>query len=455
MSLAKHFWNALLDLAEVYGGLEGNDGVDVDTTDVEQTLLISPRSRLGGDAARYGERAESNGQLEALDAVVIGGAERRDEQAEKVIGSEDSVPRLNCTDIYQDRMDESSNEAIEKISFSSVNTHTISQDLLSKQSEKFQEERLRHLKWQDKATMAIQDLKDEVQLRKDHQRTIKQAALREQFMMRHQMADLSREIRDLEVEKVQMAEEQARVVRAHAGRLQEVEARREEARRAAVEAEERCRKAEMEHEADMRRARSEIQEPRAGQTFTFTCRREVDEMRGRLAEVEKEKKEELAVKEEEMKKLRDSVADRDATIHRLRGEVDTSRQIYEEAMAEKARLHRAKMDADGKIDRLRTKNEDLMSKKGEAEARASGAECRAKGLQDQLAVARKGVDHWRSLYTDAVEDARDRVLGAYAVAGPQNTEEDSVEKLRKEKAELEEQMACLKREWREAWEKAV
>ena len=474
MSLAKHLWNALLELAEVVGGLEGNDGANVDG-DVDQTCLSScsaPRLKPGRerDATRYGGCCERNGQH----FVGVQGAENN----YKSTGSEGSVLEPDRGAGFKDRTNEFrskvSNVVIGTLSLN-ITAHTIDQVLRTQnENEISKQESVAHLKWQDKASTTIKELKEQVHLRTHQQRTTKQAAFREKAAMRRRIADLGRHIRELEREKVQMVEEGARVSKAHGDRLQEarqeLEAQREEARQAAVAAQDRC----SEHVADMRMAGLKIEELRAAQTFTFSCRREVEELRGRLDEVEREKREDLAVKEEEVEKLRDGIEDRDATIQRLRDEVKSSRQAYEEAMREKARLHRGKMEAEGKVDRLRTKNEDLMSKKEEVEARASGAEGRAKGLQDQLTVARKREDHWRTLYTDAVEDARDRILSAYAVPGPlQNTEEDSprstetafsevivsssdsVEALRKENSKLQEQMVRLKREWREAWEKAV
>ena len=349
---------------------------------------------------------------------------------------------------------------------------------LREQNERSKEESVRHLRWQDNASMTIRELKEQVEFCKHEQRAAKKAALRETVERQRKLADLDRQIQNSELEKVRLSEEQARATSAHEERLQEarneLEAQKEAARQAAVAAEDHLREVQVEHAAEMTTARSKIQELRAAYGFTFTGRREADEIREELAEAKREKIEESTAKEEEIKTLRDGIKDRDTQIRRLRDEARTSRQANEEATRERTRLHRAKMDADGKVDRLRTKNEDLRSKGEEVDSRASAAEGRAKGIQDQLAVANKRAEHWQTMYTNAMEDARDSVLSAYAVTSPQNTTEqeddsprstktasdvqalsDSVEELRKENAALREQMVGLKKEWRDAWDKAA
>ncbi len=258
----------------------------------------------------------------------------------------------------------------------------------------------------------------------------------------------------------------------------ELKENRETAEQAAAAAESRLQEAQTEHGMALSTAESNIQELRAAQTLTFTCGREADDLRKQLATAEKEKAEGVADKEHEIEVLQTSIDGHDSEIRRFRGEAVDARRDKTQVIAEKNRLHDAKAMTDRRVESLRAEIEILTSEKREAELRASGAEGRAKGLQDQLVVTEKRAENWETLYNQAEEKARDNVLSAYAFPTPQASEQDQrdtstvskemdalllAEKLRKEKIELEKlelekKVAGLTArvgEWAQSWERAV
>ena len=120
-----------------------------------------------------------------------------------------------------------------------------------------------------------------------------------------------------------------------------------------------------------------------------------------------------------------------ARIRRKDSEIKRLKELAEEACEakvvvnmEKNELYQAKVKADEKVEQIQAENRALQSQRDVAESNISGANGRAKGLEDLLKVTEKSADTWKEAYESAQEDARDRVLSAYDIATPEYPEEN-------------------------------
>ncbi len=179
---------------------------------------------------------------------------------------------------------------------------------------------------------------------------------------------------------------------------------------------------------------------------------------------EKENATKLAAKDKEIEILQACNDERDAEISRLKDKNAHDRLATREA-ARKC-IDRAKIAADREAKTLKEEKQNL-------ESRASDAEGRAQGLQDQLRATQRHADKWETLYLKAQEDARNQILSAYEVTPVQVPEEDQqttttpsqekelcilVEELQKENGELKEKTGLLTAEvlwWTRIWDEAV
>ena len=478
MSLARHVWNAFLEVAEVVGSLEGNDGSDVESIDANPTQPISS-SALQSGAEQVCTADREHSRAVTPDSDVIQHPESKDSNVKDVGISRISEPESNDDTKLPDRkyelQQESSDALIENASQNAL-THHINQDVID-QNQKLQRDIVRHLKWQDKASMTINELIEMVKARKHETRAAKNAAVQARAALRRQIGTLERQIKDSKLEMARMTNRNARAMEDRENHWQEVktelEAQKETAELAAAAAERQLEEAQAKHDEDMSTTDSKIKELRAAQTFTFGSELEITSLRGQLSQAQKEKGEVLAPKEKEIETLKKRVDDHDSEIFRLRGAMLDERQAKRKAIEEKDKLHRASLKTIGDIEKLHDKNQDLESEIKEATSRALSAEGRAKGLQDQLWASKKNADRWEALYNKTEEDARDKVLSAYASTIPPFSEEGQhvtaksteevevlalVEKLRKEKAELQEKNDCLtakESEWSQRWDTAV
>ena len=420
MRFLRHFRNAFLDLAEVVGSLEGNDTSEIESSDLDQNQF--------------------------------------DQHLEDHKGNDTS-----------------------QIESSYVDQHQFEQHL-EEHYQSLQQENIRHLRWQDRASMTIKAMEEGVQVRKSAVRLGKKRAFREKAAMRQQIHDLQLRIEASELGKTQMSNEHTLAIEEHKTDLlearKELKENRETAEQAAAAAESRLQEAQAEHGMALSTAESRIEDLRAAQTLTFTCGREANDLRKQLATVGKENAEAIAAKDHEIRVLQTFVDGHDSEIRRFRGEAVDARRDKTQVIAEKNRLSDAKAVTDRRLESLQAEIERLTSEKREAEFRASGAEGRTKGLQDQLVVTEKRAENWETLYNQAEEKARDNVLSAYAFPTPQASEQDQrdtstaskemealllAEKLRKEKIELEKLelekkvagLTARVEEWAQCWEQAL
>ena len=190
---------------------------------------------------------------------------------------------------------------------------------------------------------------------------------------------LKAQIKELELEKVRMSDENSRAAQEQRNRLQEAETKLEDQKVAAEQA----------AAAAEGRFRDEI----------LTAQVEADTMQMRIRQ-------------------------KDSKISRLNDLADEALEAKVIAIKEKNELSYVKVEADEQVERLQAENRTLRSQRDKAESKVSGAEGRAKGLEDLLKVTEKSAERWKMAYNDAQEDARDKVLSTYAVVTPRVSEEN-------------------------------
>ncbi|KAF6220711.1 hypothetical protein HO133_003144 [Letharia lupina] len=474
MSLAQHIWDAVLDLVETIGALEDHDILEVVKTEPDSTYSLPSVDLHATSAQACSTDKENTGIVAWIEPQHSGAVQDfagKDVSVEEVTsGAESGLESTNDTDL-RDQNDEHQQENSGPhigTEIANLITHRIDPELIG-QNWTLRQDNVQHLKWQDKASMTIKKMTEEAEARKHEVRDAKKAAVRARAAMQRQIDDLERQVQESERDKDTMLMENARATDAHESSLREskyeLEAQKEAAAHAAAAAERQITGIWTKHNTDMAVAEAKIKELRAAQTFTFDCNREANALREELSEAKKERVEELAAKDEEIKTLQTCIYDRDSEIRRLGAEAEDDCKAKREAIKEKDGVERAKLAADREIKKLKVENEALESKRGKADSKALEAGGRAKGLQDQLVVTEKRAAYWESLCTKKEEDAKDKVLSAYNVDQqptfiPSGEEGVSVlvEQLRKENGELREKIVCLTddiQEWARAWEAAV
>ena len=469
MSLTRYLWDAVNNLAEIVGVLEDHKIPENDNTDSSPTsMLPSPDLQLTSEQDHSTDR-EHTGPAAWLDPQLSNA--KQDPLTKAVNGEEvtiydDSDLESNESTDFKGQNDElqqgSSNVLIEKDPLL-VNTHRIDQDL-SGQNKTLQEDNVRHLKWQDRASMTIRTMKEEAGTRKHEARAAKKAAVRARAALQRQVDDFKRQVERSEQDRVRMTNENARVIEAHQSSLQQMKDELEGQKEAA---DSRSTEVQTKHDEDMSVANAKIQELRAAHGFTFISPREANELREQLSQTKKEKTEELAAKDEEIRIQQNCIEYRDLRIHRLMAEAEDDREARRKAIREKDRLDRAKLAADRDAKKLKEENVSL-------ESRALTAEGCAKGYLDQLRATKTRAEIWETMYKKTEENARNEALSAYDLAPTPFCEEEQqttttttinkegesrklVEGLQKENSELQGNVSCLTAEiaeWRRVWSKA-
>ena len=294
--------------------------------------------------------------------------------------------------------------------------------------------------------MTIKEMQEDARARKHRERAAKEAVFRAGVAMRNQISDLERRVENLELQKAQMSKNYAHASEKQENRLQELNSKLE--------------------------AQKETAE-QAIKTSTMICEVEFVQLTEQLSQAEKNHTEKLAAKKREIKPLQQCFDNRDSDFQRLEAVAKHEILAHERLIREKNELYHAKVKADREVERLGIKLENLSSDKHDADLRASGAEGRAKGLQDQLEVSEKKTKRLETSCKEIEEEARDKLLSAYAIITPPPSEEDQqlattaseevglqadVENLRKKNGELQAEVVALKDnldEWNRTWDAAV
>ena len=472
MSFTQYLWDAFDDLVDAIGALVDHDVPEVQNTDSNPTPSL-PSTEIPSTYLPDRECTGAPTRVEAQhsDAIRDLGSEDAN-PGERAIRKVFGLVSNNVTDLKDQTAElqqhKSSNELIEKDS-SKFNTYRLRHDL-SSQNHTLQQDIVGHLRWEDRASMTIKHLKEDTVARKSKARFVKKATIQAKAAMQRQIDNCKRQIEASEQDKVRVSNEDARANEAHASTLQEVrnelEAQKEAAERHSTQMQSK-------HAEDISAANTKIEELRARQTFTFSSQREIHDLREQLLQAEKGKAEDLSTKNEEITALQTSIENCDSEIRRLGIEAESERKARREVIRQKNDNEHAKVKAEREVERLKRENDSLVLEKEKEKSRAVEAEGRAKGLQAQLRATERRAENWEMLHQKAEEDARDRVLSAYAVPTAPIPEENQttmtttseeqrlsalVEDLRKENSELQKQTDCLTtylKEWRRIWKETI
>lgn len=304
MSLAQCLWRAVIDLVDTVGALEDNDILEVKNTDPNPTHSLSPAdsqptSKKDGlpDRKHTGTAA----CVEPQHSDAIQDPQSKNAQAEEVTISGKAGLESNDDTNINNQNDELQRERskllIEKDS-PKVNTYPLDQDL-SEQNRALRQDKVQHLRWQDKASMTIKNMKEEAEARKHVARAAKKAAIRAKAAMQQQLDDRKHQIESKEREQDRVSDENARAIEAQESHLQEVkdelEAQKKTAKGAAAAAEHRITELQTKHTEDMstaeRNAKSEaIREKNDLYRAKVEVDREVKELKEKIERLESEKK---------------------------------------------------------------------------------------------------------------------------------------------------------------------
>ena len=402
MSLFKHLWVAFDKISEVASTLEGEGTLlDAETPEYDSSQIILPPSTSTKSEHDYTPGTRSSATAISNDSqqsITHHPLVNDADAAEITTGNKsDSQPSDNT----QRRSSDLALNASPEVEASC--THQACADEIRQ----LRIENARHLTWQDRASMAVKEAKEEVSGWKLKARAVKAAALRTEAVMRGQISTLQRQARASEIQRTWILNDHnqaATALESLVGELRDdLEAQKEIAEQAAAEAE------------------------------------------ARYAEAEARYTEAQTSYEDESKKLQDLLNDRDVELCRLRR-------------------------VDHQVKTLQAECRRLESERREVDTRVSDAEGRAKGLQDQLKAAGRRTQHLESLDKMAEDAAIDRAVRSfsedttiYPVERPENEETSpeeerssvSVEGLKKEKRELQAENDSLKlkiKESHDAWE---
>lgn len=450
MSFTQYLWDAFDDLVDTVGALADHDVPEVQNTDSNPTPSL-PSTEIPSTYLPHRECTGAPTRVEAQhsDAIRDLGSEDAN-PGERAIRKVFGLVSNNVTDLKDQNAElqqhKSSNVLIKRDS-SKLNTYRLRHDL-SSQNHTLQQDIVGHLRWQDSASMTIKHLKEDIVARKFKVRFVKKATIQAKAAMQRQIDNCEHQIEALQ---------EAR---------NELEAQREAAERHSTQMQSK-------HAEDILVANSKIEELRARQTFTFNSQQEINDLREQLLQAEKGKAEDLSTKNEEITALQTSIDNRDSEIRRLGIEAESEKKARREVIRQKNDNEHAKVKAEREVERLKRENDSLVLEKEKEKSRAVEAEGRAKGLQAQLRATERRAENWEMLHQKAEEDARDRVLSAYAVPTAPIPEENQttitttseeqrllalVEDLRKENRELQKQTDCLTtylKEWRRIWKETI
>ena len=255
-------------------------------------------------------------------------------------------------------------------------THRLFEDLNLQNKELLQEKK-NAVKWQDAASMAIKEAKDETETRKQKVKTAKKTGRRVAATLQRQLDDVSSEVEVLKRKKAMIAEEKFR--------------------------------AAAEHREEMLVAKKKIEELETGlNTATASGRESIerfDELSDELSRASKETQEELIAKDQKLaakdgkiKMLQDRICAHDSEVQAISFEAGKDREACNKYCREKFESEKAQRNAElrvGDLEReaitVKAKTDEatkaLQTKLEESVARERGANVRAakaEGDSEQL-----------------------------------------------------------------------
>ena len=433
-------------LVDAQGGWEDSDTTGVEKKDSGCSSLLS-----SADSQQKRVEAEELATEESSDQKPSDGVDQNDQHQQK-------DPKPLTMESYRD-----------------INSDLIYRDLVG-QNQKLQQDNIRHLRWQDEASMTIKELEEEQESRKRESRAAKKVVATEKKAMQREIDELKHQIQESDSEKGRVFQENARATETYESCLHEVEkslkAEKEAAGRAAAAAERQIKEVQARHDDQMRVANSQIEELKAAQSSSTGSHREARGLREQLAQAKKAEAEHLAAKEREIERLQTYIADRDFEIRCARADAAHDRQAKRQITWEKNDLVHTRVALECQVKTLQEEKESLELKKERAESRASEAEGRAQGLQSLLRATERSADRWERDCKKAEENARNEVLSAYEVVPAQISEYDQqiarmsdeaeesralVEQLRNENSELRRTIGSFEAvvaNWERTWQEA-
>ena len=434
MSFAQYLWDSFSDLVDTQGGWE-----DSDASEVEKKGSRPTSSLPFADTQHTPEPSFLPGRAHAgTSSATIEDTERKGAEAKEPTTEEVSDLKPS-DDVDQDDRPQQEGSRIPMMkNHQNINSHPVYQDLIG-QSQRLQEENIRHLRWQDGASMAIKKLEEEKESRKREARATKKVAATAKKAMQREIDELQHQAQESELEKGRVFQENARATEAYERCLQEVEkglkAEKEAAERAAAAAERQIKEVQARHDEQMRVADSEIGELKAVQSSSTASHRE-------LAQAKKERGEHLAAKEREIGRLQTRIGDRDFVIRCARADAVHDRQAKRQITWEKNDLVHTNVALEGQVKKLQEEKESLELKKEHTESMVSGAEGRAQGLRSLLRATENRADNWEKMCKKAEENARNEILSAYEFVPAQVSEDD--QRITRTSDEVEESRALVK-----------
>ena len=420
MSFARYLWDSYSNLVDAQGWWEDSDITKTENKDSRPTSSLS--------SAEPQHTPERKG----VDT---------EELATEEVSSQKPSEDVSQNDQHQQK----DAKPLTTESYRDINSDPIYRDLVA-QNQRLQQDNIRHLRWQDEATMAIKNLEEEKESQKREARAAKKAAATAKQAMQREIDELKHQIQESELQKDQVFQENARAAEAYESCLQEVEkglkAEKEAAGRAAAAAERQMKEVQARHDEQLREANSHIGELKTTQSSSTGSRWEVGLLREQLARAKREGAEALAAKEREIERLQTHVSDRDFEIRCARADAAHDRQAKRQITWEKNDLVHTSTALECQVKKLREEKESLELENKRAESVASGAEGRAQGFQGMLKAAEKRADRWERDCKKAEEDVRNEVLSAYEVVPAQISEYD--QRITRLSGEVEESKALVK-----------
>ena len=262
-----------------------------------------------------------------------------------------------------------------------VNTHQLIEDL-NKQNKELLQERSNAIKWQDVASMAIREAKDEADTRKQETNAAKKAGLRAVAMVQRQLV----------------------------GSRDQVAALKKGTARAGVEK----NRAEAEHRKEISVAEGRIRELQTGLISAISHGRESIELFEELSRMTQDMQNELVAKDQqvaakhrEKKELQDRINARSSVFEDISEEARKDREACEKSQREKLKSEKAQRAAERRVNGLQREAitvkattdramKALQTKLAESVARETGASTRAIKAEGDAEKLRRELDNTES-----------------------------------------------------------
>ena len=258
-----------------------------------------------------------------------------------------------------------------------ANTHRLLKDL-NNQNKELLAEKVDAIKWQDAASMAIKEAKDEAETRKEETKAAKKVSLLTKFRMRRQLDDSKSEAAVLKRDLTLAANEKATTEATH--------------REATSVAQ---RKVD-----DLRvRLNSAIRNSQKSTEQSEELSKKIKDMQDEL----EDKKEDLAAKDREKKELQDKIDVRDSTIEHYVVEARKDRAACNRYCSDKFESERLQREAESKVAELERKalavkaqtdraREALQIKLDEAVTRENEAKAKTRKVEGDVEVLERSLE---------------------------------------------------------------